>query len=118
MLSLKHENPHQKCLCAPVSNESLERLFSQMNIIKFDVRNRLSNKALNAVLCIRTSGITIDDFHNDHVYKCVNFWYNKKKRRKTKTKENAKMQRKPSEAAKRPKFDIYKSSAQIEVLSR
>ena len=70
MFSLKYENPHLRralliieiCLSAPVSNASLERLFCQMNIIKSDVRNRLSNKALNAVLHIRTSGITIDDF--------------------------------------------------------
>ena len=87
MFTLKDENPNGKealliieiCLCAPVSNASLERLFCQMNIIKSDIRNRLSNKALNAVLRIRTSGITIDDFLKDYVRKCVKFWCNKKK---------------------------------------
>ena len=68
------------------------------------------------MLHIRTSGITIDNFHNDHVYKCVNFWYDKKKGRKTKTKENPRMQRNPSEAEKSPKYDICKLSVQIDVL--
>ena len=68
------------------------------------------------MLRIRTSGITVDAFHDDHVYKCVNFWYKKKKRQQTKAKENAKMQIKPIEAAKRLKFDICKLSALIDVL--
>ena len=116
MFFLKDENTYLReaqliieiCLCAPVSNASLERLFSQMNIINSDVRNRLSNKALIALLRIRTPGITIDDFHNDHVYKCVIFWYNKKKRRQTKTKENAKIQKKPSES-----FLLYKDDLKL-----
>ena len=52
MFSFKVENPHWRealliieiCLCAPVSNASLEGLFSQMTIIKSHVRNRLSVK--------------------------------------------------------------------------
>ena len=70
------------------------------------------------MLHIRTSGITIYDFHNDYVYQCVNFWYDKIKRCQTKTKENAKMQRKPSEAEKSPTFDICMLSAQIDELLR
>ena len=94
ILSLQDENPHWRaalliieiCLCAPISNASLERLFSQMNFIKSNARNRLSNIALNAVLRIRVSGISIDKYHTEYVQRCVNFWY--KKRIDDQTKEN------------------------------
>ena len=81
-----------------------------MNIIKSGVRNRLSIKALNIVLRIRKSGITIDNFHKDYVHKCVNFWYNMKKRRPTKTKENSTNKGSPLKLQKGPKFDIYELS--------
>ena len=51
------------CLCAMFSNATLERLFSQMNLVKTMVRNRLSNDSLNSSLRIRISGITLQDFH-------------------------------------------------------
>ena len=76
-----------------------------MNIIKSDVRNRLSIKTLDIVLRIRTSGITIDDFHKDYVHKCVNFRYNKKKLQPTKAKENS-TSKGSSVTAKGPNFDI------------
>lgn len=81
-----------------------------MNIIKSEVRNCLSNKALNALLP-RTSGI-IDDFHKDHVHKCVNFWYNKKKCRQTITKEEAASKGNPLKLQK-AKFDIFELSDSI-----
>lgn len=119
MFSLQDENPHWRaalliieiCLCAPVSNASLERLFSQMNFIKSNTRNRLNNNALNAVLRIRISGITVDEFHKDYVQRCVNFWYKRKDRRANQGKRKRYKQRKPSGAAKRPSFDISKLSA-------
>ena len=81
-----------------------------MNIIKFCVRNRLSIKALNIVLRVRKSGITINIFHKDCVHKCVNFRYNKKKRPPTtKTKENSTSRESPV-TAKGLKFDICELS--------
>ena len=56
------ENPFQElaefaieCLILPWSNTEIERLFSQMKIIKTPLRNRLSDEMLNSILRIRTS---------------------------------------------------------------
>ena len=46
------------CFCAPLSNATLEKLFSQMNLAKTMVRNSLGNDSLNSLLRIRISGIT------------------------------------------------------------
>ena len=50
------------CLCAPFSNASLERLFSQMNLIKTTLRNRLTNDSLNSILRINISGLSLQIF--------------------------------------------------------
>lgn len=42
-------------LTLPISNAEVERLFSQMNIIKTKQRNRLAIKSLNSIMCIRAS---------------------------------------------------------------
>ena len=89
MLSLQDEHPHWRgamflieiFLCAPVSNASLERLFSQMNFVESNTRNRLKNDALNAVLRIRISDISREELHGIHMQRCANFWYNRKSRR-------------------------------------
>ena len=65
-------------LCAPFSKATLERLFSQMNIMKTTVRNRLSNDSLNSLLRIPISGITLQGFHKAYGKKCVYYWYNSK----------------------------------------
>ena len=51
------------CLCAMFSNATLERLFSQINLVKTMVRNGLSNDSLNSSLRIQISGITLQDSH-------------------------------------------------------
>lgn len=79
MLSLQDANPHWQtamllieiCLCAPGSNASLERLFSQMNFVKSNTINRLKNDALNAVLRIRI--ISMEEFDANYVHSCLNF---------------------------------------------
>ena len=38
------------CLCAPVSNATLVRFFSHTNIVKTDIRSRLSSKSVNSTL--------------------------------------------------------------------
>ena len=66
------------CLCAPFSNVSLERLFSKMNLIKTTLRNRLINDSLNSILRINISGLSLQSFHDEHLEKCVNYWFNAK----------------------------------------
>ncbi|CAG4986290.1 unnamed protein product [Parnassius apollo] len=43
------------CVSLPHSNPEVERLFSQMNLVKNKQRNRMSWKTLNSILCIRDS---------------------------------------------------------------
>ena len=50
------------CLCAPFSNASLERLFSQMNLIKTAPHNRLTNNSLNSILRVNISGLSLQSF--------------------------------------------------------
>ena len=66
------------CLCAPFSNVSLERLFSKMNLIKTTLHNRLINDSLNSTLHIIISRLSLQSFHDEHLEKCVNYWFNAK----------------------------------------
>ena len=66
------------CLCAPFSNVSLERLFSKMNLIKTTLHNRLINDSLNSTLHINISRLSLQSFHDEHLEKCVNYWFNAK----------------------------------------
>ena len=115
ILSLLDQNPQWKpalliveiCLCAPISNASLERLFSQMNLIKTTVRNRLKNISLNALLRIGESGINVEEFNKNHNYGVVKWWYEQKNRRMTQRKRKRYQSRKhSSKYAKRPLFDF------------
>ena len=54
------ENFH---VCAPFSNATLERLFSQMSLVKTTVTNTLINDSLNSLLRIGISGNTLQHFH-------------------------------------------------------
>ena len=86
MLSLHEDNTSWKAallvvelsFCVPISNATLERLFSLMNLVKTNVRNRLSNDSLNSILQIRVNGISMQTFHNVYVDKCIQYWYNTK----------------------------------------
>ena len=97
------------CFCAPISNATLERLFSQMNLIKTTHRNRLSNDSLNSILRIRISGISVLTFHNVYADKCVQYWYNSKNRRLQQKKRKG--YKKRAKKPKRQKFDISKLSS-------
>ena len=72
----------QLCFCAPISDATLESLFSHINLMKTTVRNRLINGSLNSILRIRVSGISMQTFHNNYVDKCIQYWYNTKNRRR------------------------------------
>ena len=64
------------CFCAPCSNASLERFFSQMRIVKTDWRNSLSESNLTSLLRIKVSGPA-----EKYFAKAVNNWYHDKDRR-------------------------------------
>lgn len=44
-------------LCLPWSNAEVERVFSQVNLVKTKLRNRMNIDTLNSILCIRCSNI-------------------------------------------------------------
>lgn len=44
-----------RLLILPLSNAEVERLFSQMNLVKTKIRNRIHSDMLNAILTIRAS---------------------------------------------------------------
>ena len=100
------------CLCAPFSNASLERLFSQMNFIKSTLHNRLTNDSLNSVLRINISRLSLQSFHDEHLEKCVNYWFNAKNRRLNQRKH--KMYRKhENKKTKQPHFNISDISSEF-----
>ena len=68
------------CFCAPFSNASLERLFRKMSLIKTTLHNHLTNDSLNSILRILISGLPLQIFHDEHLEKCVNYWFNSKNR--------------------------------------
>ena len=49
-------------LCIPIGSVQNERCFSQMNLIKSDLRNRLGHQHLNAAMRIRRSKYTLESF--------------------------------------------------------
>ena len=66
------------CFCAPCSNASLERFFSQMRIVKTDWRNSLSESNLTSLLRIKVSGPNLKVFVDRNCAKAVNNWYHDK----------------------------------------
>ena len=100
------------CLCAPFSNATLERLFSHMNIVKSNIRSRLSNDSLNSTLHIRLNGISLGKFHEEFCSKCVDYWYCSKNRRINQRKRKLYQQR---ESGKKKKNSVlYKRNVIIQ----
>lgn len=62
----------------PASNGKVERVFSQLNLIKSDRRVQLSNKTLNDLLTISTSSESMEDFNPDPA---IDLWWKDKVRR-------------------------------------
>ena len=101
----------ETCLCAPFSNASLERLFSKISLIKTTPRNRLTNDSLNSILRINISGLSLQSFHDEHLEKCVNYWFNAKNRRLSQRKLYKKRE---SKKTKQPHFNISDISSESE----
>ena len=62
----------------PVSNGTLERVFSQVNVIKSTKRTQLSNQTLDDLLIVSTAGAPLEEFNPDHA---IDLWWKHKLRR-------------------------------------
>ena len=67
-------------LICPFTNAKLERMFSRMNRVKTDWRNRLSRERLDNLLRIGEEGCSISDFNPDPF---IDQWFSDKVRRLT-----------------------------------
>ena len=62
----------------PVSNGKVERIFSQVNLIKTTKRSSLCNQTLDNLVMIKTAGISMGDFSADNA---IRLWWDEKTRR-------------------------------------
>ena len=65
-------------LVVPFTNAIVQRLFSRMNRVKTDFRNRLSRSRLDTCLRVGEDRTSIEDFNEDRVIEC---WWNEKRLR-------------------------------------
>lgn len=65
-------------LITPFTNAKLERMFSRMNRVKTDWRNKLGRERLDSCLRISEEGESIEDFNPDGA---IEIWYEQKVRR-------------------------------------
>lgn len=65
-------------LSLPASNGKLERIFSQMNVIKTSKRSQMSNDTLDDLLLLTGDGVTLANFCPDSAIDC---WWKDKQRR-------------------------------------
>ena len=49
-----------------------------MNLIKRPQCNHLTSDSLNSILRINVRGLSLQSFHDEHLEKCVNYWFNAK----------------------------------------
>ena len=81
-------------LSLPASNGNLQRLFSQLNIIKSNERTSLADDTLDELLMVSTMNSPLKDFNPD---KAIDLWWEDKvhrptqKQRKQYKKQNSKM---------------------------
>ena len=76
-----------------------------MNLIKTTLINRLTNDSLNSILHINISGLPPQRFHDEHLEKCVNYWFNAKNCRLSQRKRKL-YKKRESKKTKRPHFNI------------
>ena len=60
------------CWCAPFSNATLERFFSQMKVVKTDWRNRLGAENISHLLRIKLEGPNFAEFRKDFCKAAMN----------------------------------------------
>ena len=93
------------CMCAPCSNATLERFFSQLRVVKSVWRNRLSEENLTHLLRIKVTGPSLEIFHNDYCNITVDKWYNDKNRRLGQNKRK-KYRRRKTNKNQRSEFEL------------
>ena len=87
----------------PASKGKLERVFSQMNVIKTNKRSSLTNESLDDLLLLTTDGAPLKDFCSDAA---IDLWWRDKLRRPN--------QRKRKKYKKRKQPAVGSSSSQSE----
>ena len=65
-------------LIVPFTNAKVERVFSRMNRVKTDFRNRLKRDRLDVLLHVGADGMSIGEFDPDLI---INIWFEEKVRR-------------------------------------
>ena len=80
-------------MCAPCSNATLERFFSQLRVIKSVWCNRLSEENLTHLLQIKVTGPSLEIFHNDYCNIAVDKWYRNRRLGQNKRKKYRKRKR-------------------------
>ena len=68
------------CICTPCSNAELERFLSQMQVMKTDWCNRLSEVNLTCLLRIKVAGPSLKSFHDNYYHLAIDLWFNEKER--------------------------------------
>ena len=87
------------CLIAPHSNAALERFFSILKLVKTLIRSRLDSDILNALMRIKMSCPSLEDFSHEHCKASVDKWYPSKNRRiNQKKRKRRKRDKKPTTA--------------------
>ena len=87
------------CLIAPHSNAALERFFSILKLVKTLIRSRLDSDILNALMRIKMSCPSLEDFSHEHCKAYVDKWYASKNRRiHQKKRKRRKRDKKPTTA--------------------
>ena len=66
------------CRVIPIHTADVERTFSQLKLIKSDIRNRMCEKTLDALLRIVIEGPSVDEYP---IAEAVTLWAKKKNRR-------------------------------------
>ena len=68
----------QICCVVPIHSADVKRTFSQLKLIKINIRNRMLEKTLDSLLHITTEGPKVTEFP---VKDAVALWASKKNRR-------------------------------------
>ena len=84
-----------------------------MNLIKTTLCNRLTNGSLNFLLRINVSGLPLQIFNDEHLEKCVNYWFNVKNHHLSQCKLKLYKNRE-SKKIKRPHSNISTISSESE----
>ena len=84
-----------------------------MNLIETTLCNHLTNDSLNSILRINIRGLSLQSFHDEHLEKFINYWFNTKSCRLSQRKRKLYKKRKRKKT-KRPHFNISDISSKSE----